>query len=230
MDRTQADDGVMQIDVVLADRDPLARGVVGRSLADAGGFTVVGETASGRDAVDLCAQLRPTIAVLEINLRDIDGVEATRRIRHAAPDVHVLILSVGRIEEFWLDALNGGARGIVAKETPMADTIEAMRRVARGEHVVPPGITALLIERVRAIPTLHRRLRPVDSKLTEREWEVVALLRDGASTAGIATELHLSDETVYTHLKNVMRKLGVHSRTEIVAAADALLSRKLVGG
>jgi DNA-binding NarL/FixJ family response regulator len=217
------------IDVVLADRDALARGVTGRSLADAGGFTVVSETASGRDAVELCDRLQPTAAVLEINLRDIDGLEATRRIVAAAPHTQVLILSAAPVEGFWLDALNAGARGILVKEAPLGHAVDAVRRVARGEHVVPSSVTALLIERVRTIPTIHRGLRPVQSELTEREWEVVALLRDGATTAGVADELRLTDETVYTHLKNIMRKLGVHSRGDIVPAADALLQGKLLG-
>jgi DNA-binding NarL/FixJ family response regulator len=230
MERAQGDHAEERADralaVVLADRDALARGVIARSLTDTGDFVVAGETASGLEAAALCARLRPAVAVLEYRLRDIDGAEATRRI---APDTRVMILSAGPVEEFWFAALSAGVHGIVAKDTPLPDAVDAVRRVAGGEHVLPPSVTRLVVERVRAIPTLRRRLRPVQSKLTEREWEVVALLRDGATTAEVAAQLRLSDETVYTHLKNVMRKLGVHSRREILVAADALLRGTLVG-
>jgi DNA-binding NarL/FixJ family response regulator len=233
MDRIQRVHGkgktAEEIDVVLADRDPLARGVIARSLADAGGVTVVGETASGQGAVALCARLRPAVAVLEVRLRDLDGPEAARRIGHVAPDTCVMMLSALPAEEYWLEALSAGARGIVSKETPLPDTVDAVCRVARGEPVIPPSVNTLLVERVRTIPTLQRRLRPVQSHLTEREWEVVALLRDGATTAEVADRLRLSDETVYTHLKNVMRKLGVHSRSEILVAADELLRGTMIG-
>jgi DNA-binding NarL/FixJ family response regulator len=217
------------IDVVLADRDALARGVIGTSLVDAGDFNVLAQTASGHEAVELCARLHPAVAVLEINLRDIDGVEATRRIVASVPDTHVLILSAAPVGEFWLGALNAGARGILAKEAPLDMVVDSVREVARGEPVIPASVTALLIERVRTIPAIQRGLRPVQSKLSEREWEVVALLRDGASTADVADELQLSEETVYTHLKHIRRKLGVHSRAEAVAAADALLQGTLLG-
>jgi two-component system nitrate/nitrite response regulator NarL len=233
MERIQRAEGTEktaeEIDVVLADRDPLARGVIARSLADAGGFTVVGETASGQDAGDLCDRLRPAVAILEVKLREVDGVDAARRIAQVAPETRVVILTAAPVADFWLAALTAGTRGIVSKGTPIPEAVEAVRRVARGEHVIPPSVNSLLVERLRTSPTLRSRLRPVRSHLTEREWEVVALLREGATTAEVADRLRLSEETVYTHLKNMMRKLGVHRRSEILVAADALLRGTIIG-
>ena len=106
--------------------------------------------------------------------------------------------------------------------------IRALHVVARGEVVIPRALTASLIERMRTVQTAARGLRPVDSPLTDREWEIVDLFRAGASPSEVADDLFLTRETVYRHLKNVMRKLGVHRRADVVAIADRVVRTSLV--
>ena len=106
--------------------------------------------------------------------------------------------------------------------------IRALHAVARGEVVIPRALTASLIARMRTVPTAARGLRPVDSPLTDREWEIVDLLRAGASPSEVADELFVTRETVYRHLKNVMRKLGVHRRADVVAIAGLAVQASLV--
>lgn len=208
--------------VLIADSDPLARRVVRDAVQDDAGFVVPAEASTGIEAVELARYYRPELALLEIALPEVDGIEATRRISKVAPEVRIVIFSFHDSEEAQLNALRAGACGFVSKEIDTARIPEALWSAMHGEAVLPRKTTMRLIECLRALPEGGIGMRPVTSPLTAREWEVLDLMTRGDDTKRIAEALVLSEDTVYSHVKNLLRKLGVHSRREAVRLATEL--------
>jgi NarL family two-component system response regulator LiaR len=210
------------IHLVIADSDPLARRVVRDALEDRGGFVVPAEASSGNEAVELALHYRPDVTLMETSLPGLDGLTATRRIHEEAPEVRVLILSRDDGEDVQLQALQAGAAGFISKNVPVETVSRVVESVVRGEAAISRRVTMRLIERLRHLPEGGVGMRPVRSALTEREWEVLDLLCQGRNTREIAEALVLSEETIYSHSKNVLRKLEVHSREEAIEAAEQL--------
>jgi two-component system, NarL family, response regulator LiaR len=214
--------------VVIADSDPLARRVIRDALQDGAGFVIPGEASTGPEAVELSLHYRPELTLMEVSLPGMDGVTATRRILAEAPDVRILIFSLHDGEETQLEALHAGASGFLSKNVSVDVVSRVVQRVVDGEAAISRMITMRLIERLRLLPEGGTGMRPVRSPLTPREWEVLDLLCEGRDTKRIAEVLVLSEETIYTHTKNLLRKLNVHSRQEAVEVAQ-LLRRPIVG-
>jgi DNA-binding NarL/FixJ family response regulator len=204
---------------LLADPDPLVRGVVRDELRNAG-FIVVADTGDGRDALDLVRFYRPDLAVMEARLPSLETVSAIRTIARDVPQTRVVILSAAPDEELGLELLRAGAVGYLSKDGGVAALPRTLAKVAAGEAAVPRMLSMRVLESLRRVP--DRGWRPLHSQLTTREWEVIELLSAGAGTQDIAAELVLSPATVYGHVKNIMRKLEVRSRSEAVAAAQRL--------
>jgi two-component system, NarL family, response regulator LiaR len=214
-------DASAELRTILADDDPLARRVIRDTLQGAG-ITVVAEAANGREAVELALFYRPQLVLMDHMMPELDGLEATRRIREAAPEVHVVMLTGSADDELGLRALGAGASGYLTKDVELSALPRALRGTLHGEAAVSRRLAMKLVEHYRREHAGRQGLRPIHSPLTDREWEVVDLLSAGAGTDEIARALVLSTETVRSHLKRIHRKLGVRSRADAVRAVQRL--------
>jgi DNA-binding NarL/FixJ family response regulator len=204
--------------ILLADDDHLVR--VGlRAVLDAeDDLSVVAEAADGRRAVALSFDHEPDLVIMDIRMPEMDGLEATREIVRSRLESRVLVLTTFELDEYVYEALQAGASGFLLKRVPPAELIEAVRIVAAGESLVFPAMTRRLIERYSAARPTKEQARRFD-ELTEREREVLHLVARGRSNAEIADELYVGHETVKSHVKAVLLKLGVRDRTQAVILA-----------
>ena len=200
------------IRVLIADDHTVLRHGLRLILEGAEGITVVGEAADGAAAVAQAQALRPDVVLMDVNMPRLDGVEATRRIRAALPQVRVLVLTISDKDRDLLGAVRAGARGYLLKSAESQEVLEAIRRVAAGEAILPPSLTARLLDELVA-PT------PASPPLTGREREVLALIAEGLANKEIAARLHISENTVKTHVRHILEKLGLRSRAEAAAYA-----------
>ena len=212
--------------VIIADDDALARRTV-RDVLQGDGIVVIAEAADGREAVELSLHYKPDIVLMDLVMPGLDGVAATRRITRAAPRVRVVVLTCSEDRNVGLVALRSGASGFLGKSMDLAALPRTLRSVHAGEVAVPRALAAHLVDVVRRMRDDGSGLRPVHSPLTQREWEVLDLLCQGASMDGVADALVLSAETVRSHVKSVTRKLGVRSRREAVDVAQRMRSDML---
>ena len=212
--------GMRDVRVVIADPDALARRTVREALAAAHGVAAVAGAGCGREAVELVRYHRPDVLITEATHPDVEADELCRRVAVEAPDTAVVVLCAVEDPELAVRCLRAGAVGYLTKDTEPERLPDVVRGVAEGEAAISRRLTLRLIESLRDVPDTG--WRPVRSRLTSREWEVMDLLGEGASTDAIAEHLVLSPATVYSHVKNVHAKLGVHSRHDAVAAAMVL--------
>lgn len=205
------------VKVVLADDHGIVRKGL-RAVLEEEGFEVVGEAANGRDAVRLCAEHQPQVAVIDIAMPLLNGIEAAGQIRKVSPATSVVMISMYSDETYIMRALTAGAKGYLLKDTAGEDVLPAVRAVTQGKSYFSPGIAKTLLEDyVRYL----RQRKLVDSYdlLTDREKEVLQLLAEGKANKEVAGVLTLSLSTVETHRTNLMQKLNLHSTAEIVLYA-----------
>jgi DNA-binding NarL/FixJ family response regulator len=200
---------------VVADGDPLARRTI-RAALERAGLDPVEEAAGTDEALALVRRRRPALLVTEAAL------ELVARVAAEAPEVRIACLTAVQDDELALRALRLGATSWIPKALDPAELPAALRAAAAGEPVIPGRLTALLVERWRRAAAGGMGLRPVRSPLTPREWEVLDLLSRGAGTREVAGALGLTVDTVRSHVKHVLRKLGVSSRAQAVEAARRL--------
>lgn len=174
---------------------------------------VVGETGNGREAVDLARSLRPDVVVMDVTMPELNGIEATRRIRQSEPLVRVLALSVHRDGVYVREIVRAGAEGYILKESADTELIAAVRAVAQGNSYLSPEVAGAVLKDYRKHATNQIDL------LTSREREVLQLLAEGKTNKEIATLLNLSVYTVDGHRTRIMEKLGLHSVGELVRFA-----------
>jgi DNA-binding NarL/FixJ family response regulator len=209
--------------VIVVDDDPLARRML-RDVLQAAGIVVIAEAGGGREAIELTNYYKPDVVVMDLVMPGIDGIAATRQIVAQTPDVRVVMLTSSDSEDIGLLTLRAGASGFLNKSVGVDALPRALRCARDGEAVVSRQLTMRLIEGMRRVREDGAGMRPIRSPLTPREWEVLDLLCQERSTDDIADTLVLSVETVRSHIKSVLRKLGVRSRQEAIKAAGRLRS------
>jgi DNA-binding NarL/FixJ family response regulator len=204
--------------VLIADQDALARRMMHDVLRDAG-LVVIGGARDGREAAELARHYRPEVVLVDIALPPAGGVDLIRQLVPIESRI-VTVSASADVAEPVLAALHAGAIAHIDKDVDPDEFVRLVILASSGEAIIPPRVMTRLLELWREIPA--GGWRPLRSALTTREWEIVDLLSEGASTEGIAERLVLSPSTVYTHVYRLLRKLGVHSRFEAVAAAQRL--------
>ena len=208
--------------VLLVDDHDLVRQGLRSMLEAQGGWMICGEATTGREAIELSEQLRPDIAIVDIHMPGMDGLEATRQMLACNPQIEILILTLDENEAVMQAAAAAGARGIVLKSDAANELVAAMTALARHEPFYATKASSILVQ------SMARPLgaTPVDhAGLTKREREVVILVAQGHSSKGVGDVLHISAKTVESHRRNVMRKLGLKSTAELVryAVRDGLI-------
>jgi DNA-binding NarL/FixJ family response regulator len=211
-----------RIRVIVAHADPAMRRAVRDVLADATDFVIVADAGDGVTAVELALFYRPEIVLLDVTMPRLDGITAAGQIVAAAPLVNVVMLCGRDDPDTAVAALRVGACGFLSEAVDLRALASSLRAVVAGGAAVSADLAMHLIELVRDTPAPGVGMRPVKSALTNRDWEVLDMICAGMSTREIANALFLTDDTVYGHVKNLLRKLGVKSRSEAVSAAGML--------
>jgi two-component system, NarL family, response regulator NreC len=204
--------------IVLADDHTLVRHGLRKVLQDQSDWEVVGEADDGREAVRLVQELKPDVAILDIAMPRLNGIEATRQIARRFPDVQVLVLSMHADEPYVTQVLRAGATGYLLKDSADTDLIGAVAAVSQKKSFFSPAVAKVMLDDyVRQLA--DRGITDRYDTLTDREREVFQLIAEGKSNKDVADLLHLSPNTVETHRAHIMEKLDVHNAAEIVLYA-----------
>ena len=201
----------MPISVLLADDHVIVCRSL-RAILEREGFQVVGEARDGRQAVRLARARRPDVAVLDVSMPLLNGLDAAREIQKTCPRTRTILLTVHAEEPYILQALQAGVRGYVLKSQAVNDLVRALQEVCRGAIYLSPGVSAAVVE-------AYRTKKDVRDPLTSREREVLQLVAEGKTTKEIAALLGVSSKTVESHRAHVMQKLDVHGTANLVRYA-----------
>ncbi|MFD4628933.1 response regulator [Streptomyces sp. NPDC058284] len=205
--------------VLLVDDQPLVRTALGMVIAEAPDIEVVGEAASGDEAVRRCAELRPDVVVMDIRMPGMDGIEATRLITSGPTPAHVVVLTTFDDDDYVYGALRAGAAGFLVKDMALDDILAAVRTVATGDGLLAPSVTRRLIREFAQRPASAPPRDVTLAGITDREHEVLTLVGRGLSNTEIAGELCLSVATAKTYLTRLLAKLGARDRVQLVIIA-----------
>jgi two-component system, NarL family, response regulator NreC len=209
----------MTIRILLVDDHVVLRAGLRMLLSADAEVAIVGEAETGREGVRLAQELRPDVVLMDISMPDMNGIEATRRIKESAPGIAVLALTMHEDDQYFFEMLAAGASGYVPKRAAPNDLIAAIHAVRDGGMFLFPSVARLLVN-----DYLHKRehsdaTSPRMEDLTEREREVLTLIAEGRNNQDIADALVISVKTVNRHRENIMSKLNLHSRVELVRYA-----------
>lgn len=215
------------IRVLMVDDDALVRSGLAMILGGAPDIDIVGQAVDGRDGVRAAREHRPDVVLMDIRMPLMNGLEATEHIASWDSPPKVIVLTTFDADDYVTRALGAGASGFLMKDTPPAAIIEAIRRVADGDPMLSPSVTARLIAQLRegAAPDRSRKAKERLARLTEREHEVAVAVGQGLTNAEIATALHLSVPTVKAHIGRLFAKLACGNRVQIaICVHDAGLT------
>ena len=199
--------------MIIADDHPTFREGLSRLLEDEEDLECVAKPTDGIEAVRLAKELRPDVAIIDVSMPNLNGIEATKQIKASCPDTVVLMVSAFDYESYILTSLQAGASGYMSKSTPLSELVSAIRLVHRGESVLDIKATDKIVRHLTAGDSSGKMFSEC---LHSRELEIIKLAARGMSNKGIAEELFISERTVQTHLVNIFRKTGASSRTQAV--------------
>jgi DNA-binding NarL/FixJ family response regulator len=205
--------------ILVADDHDLMRRGVKALLQSHAGWEVCGEAHTGREAVAKAEELKPDVVILDISMPDLNGVDAAKRIRKGSPDTEVLILSVHYSDQLIRDILEAGVRGYIVKSDSDRDLVIAVETLANHKPFFTPRATEVMLTNFNEGKTRAEPPETMRDRLTSREREIVQLLAEGKSSKEVASSLNISVKTAETHRANIMRKLQLHTVSELVRYA-----------
>jgi DNA-binding NarL/FixJ family response regulator len=205
--------------ILIADDHDLMRRGVKALLQSHAGWEICGEAHTGREAVAKAEELKPDVVILDISMPDLNGVDAAKRIRKASPDTEVLILSVHYSDQLIRDILEAGVRGYIVKSDSDRDLVIAVETLANHKPFFTPRATEVMLTNFNEGKTKADLPETMRDRLTSREREIVQLLAEGKSSKEVASSLNISVKTAETHRANIMRKLQLHTVSELVRYA-----------
>ena len=205
------------IEVLLVDDDLLIRAGLRLIVQQTSDLTISGEAADGQQAVAAARRDRPDVVVMDVRMPVMDGIEAPRKITAGTDPPKVLVLTTFELDEYVFNALQAGASGFLLKRSPPEQLIDGIRTVAAGDALLSPSVTRRLIEAFSSRPS--RRENPRFADMTDREREVLVAIASGLSNEELAETLFISANTVKTHVKRVLTKLGARDRVQAVVMA-----------
>jgi DNA-binding NarL/FixJ family response regulator len=216
----QAVDGrqVESLRVVIVDDHDLFRTGL-RNLLEEQGVQIIGEAATGTEAVRIVRELAPDVVVMDLNMPGMGGVDATRHITTIAPLTKVVMLTISEEDSDVMDAILAGACGYLLKDSSIQDLMAGIRAASLGESLISPNIAAKVLQRVRATSTQPEIANTIRAELSDREIEVLKLIANGKDNAVIAAELHISPKTVKNHISNILMKLQIDNRIQAAVYA-----------
>ena len=208
------------IRVLIADDDALVRGGMSMIIESTDDITIIGEAASGTEAIEIATRAQPDIVLMDIQMPGLDGIEATRTILEQ-PDTQtrVVVVTTFELDKYVFEAIRAGASGYLLKRSRPEELLEGIRIVAAGEALLSPSITRRLVEEFADQHVVDPTTTPNLDTLTDREREVLVCVARGLSNAEIADEMHISESTAKTHLKRVLMKLDLRDRVNAVVFA-----------
>ena len=202
--------------ILIADDHGLLRRGVRTILQARRGWKIVGEAANGREALEKTLKLKPDVAVLDISMPELDGLEVTRQIRKSLPDVKVLVLTMHESVQMIRKALDAGATGYLLKSDLINHLPKAVKAVAENKCFLTPKISEIILQGFINAGNNPNEVKPADPRITPREMEIIRLLAEGKSNKELATQLGISVRTVEAHRGKIMLKLGLHSLAELI--------------
>jgi DNA-binding NarL/FixJ family response regulator len=207
---------VKALRILLVDDHELVRRGAKGVLHSRHGWRVVGEAANGREAVEKAIALKPDVAVVDISIPQLDGIEVTRQIREALPAAKVLVLTMHESEQMVQRALEAGAHGYILKSDLTESLVKAVKSVSEGQRFLTPKVSEIVLEGLLKKESQHQRGERIDPRVTPRETEIISLLARGKTNKEIAALLGITVRTVETHRSKIMLKLGLHSLVELI--------------
>ncbi len=205
-----------QISVLIADDHTIVRSGVRLLLEAESDIRVVGEALNGREALELTESLQPDIVLMDITMPEMDGLEATRQLKARFPHIHVLVLTMHRSDDYFFEMLKAGASGYILKGAKTSELINAVRVVQQGEIFLYPSMIQKLVQGYIQLAEWDNESEP---SLSPREKEIFQLLAEGYSNKEIAEKLVISPSTVHSHRGNIMEKLGLGNRRDLIQYA-----------
>lgn len=203
--------------ILIVDDHPLFRKGVSQLIQAAPEFKFVGEAANGQDGIRLAHELKPDMILLDLNMKDMNGVEVLKAVKDAGLDSRVIMLTVSDQAEDLVAALQAGADGYLLKDMEPEDLMSHLAEAARGRIAITPRLTQLLAASFRE---MNRPKSPTEAGLTDQEGRILELIADGKSNKLIAKELNIAEGTVKVHVKHLLKKLNLRSRVEAAVWAD----------